>query len=205
VEILPDDATGDRVVLSGAFFFLTGPTGTYGEPRCGYMSFECPAGQEAMCRMQWQDLRKAIGSNFCEGFGTWGMVSNATLHTDPKALVKPDAWDLGMGISPGVFVDGKCGPALKLNCAAAPPADAGAPDTASPTPDSAPPAPDAAEPGRPGPADAAADAPVPPAGGSADAALAPQPAKSSGCAVGGTGGLLPLVVAFLALARRARR
>jgi hypothetical protein len=178
---------------------------TYGEPRCGYMSFECHAASAALCRMQWLDIRKTIGGVTCAGFGTLGMVSNATVHTDWGAQVKPDVWDLGMGISQGSYVDGKCGKARALNCAAAPPADAGAPDTASPTPDSAPTAPDAAEPAGPLPADAAADAPVPPAVGAADAAVAAQPAKPSGCAVGGTGGLLPLVLAFLALARRARR
>jgi hypothetical protein len=69
-------------------------------------------------------------------------------------------------------------------------------------PDSAPPAPDLAlldlaVPDAPASADSA--------GPAADAAVVPHPAKPSGCAFGGTGGWLPLVLAFLALVRRARR
>jgi hypothetical protein len=200
VEILPDEATGARVVIHGAFFFLSAPMSfAYGQPRCGYMSFQCPAGQEAMCRLQWQDLRRSIGGVTCAGFGTLGTVSSATLHAEPVTAVKPDVWDLGMGISQGSYVDGKCGPARTLTCALAA-ADAGPPDTApdaAASPDSAPPPPDLAE----------ADAPLPPDGPvlAADAAVAPQPAKPSGCAFAGTGGLFPLLIAFLALARRPRR
>jgi hypothetical protein len=203
VEILPDDVTGTSVVIHGAFFFLSAPMSfTYGQPRCGYMSFQCPAGKEAMCRLQWQDLRKSMGSSFCAGFGTLGAVSNAALHPEPFAAVKPDIWDLGMGISQGSYVDGKCGPARSLICAlpapdAGPPApDAAASPDAS-APDSAPPGPDLAVVDAP----LAPDAPVL----AADAAEVPQPAKPSGCAFGGTGGLVPLLIAFLALARRSRR
>jgi uncharacterized protein (TIGR03382 family) len=193
VEILPDDATGTRVVIGGSFFFLSTPAdSTYGEPRCGYMSFQCPAGLEVMCRMQWLDIRRAIGGAYCAGFGTLHVVSSATLHPDRGTLVKPDLWDLGMGIAQGAYVDGKCGPARMLSCAAPPP-DGGPADVAE-TPDVPAPAP---------PVDAAVVAPDAEVA-KADA-LAPAPAKPSGCAAGGTGGLFPLLVAFLALLRRARR
>ena len=81
------------------------------------MSFQCPAGKELMCRMQWLDIRKAIGGQYCAGFGTLGMVSGARVHADRASLGTPDPWDLGLGIGLGVYVDGKCPKAHLLNCA----------------------------------------------------------------------------------------
>jgi MYXO-CTERM domain-containing protein len=213
VEILPDDATGTQVVIAGAFFFLQSPTSfAYGEPSCGWMSFRCPAGKEAMCRMQWLDIRHMIGQPYCAGFGSLNMVSSARLHPDRASLGTPDPWDLGMGISGGVYVDNKCPKARMLNCATKPP----------PPPDAAPVPPDAAPP----PADAVipppADAVVPPS----DSAPAPvidapvaspdatvpgpdapvaQPAKSSGCSIGGADAAPFSLLALLLLARRRRR
>ena len=197
VEILPDDATSTRVVISGSFFFLTTPMGfTYGEPQCGYMSFQCPPGKEVMCRMQWLDIRK-IGPAFCAGFGTLGMLSTAHVHADRASLGTPDPWDLGLGISTGVYVDGKCPKALALNCAPSAP-DAGVPDAARvEATDVAPPQDVAAVDAPPAAPDAAILA--------ADAAVAPQQAKPSGCAFGGTGGGASLLLALLAWLRRARR
>lgn len=211
VDILPDDATGTRVVIGGAFFFLSAPmTFTYTEPKCGYMSFQCPAGRQALCQMQWLDIRKAIGGTFCAGFGSLNMVSSATVRSDRSG--PPDTWDLGMGVGLGSYVDGKCMKARTLNCAAPgtppdatapplPPADAAPavdvpitpPDTAVVTPP---------------PADAASPPISPDAGAPADAAPAPTLAKSDGCAVGGPGSAAwPIAALLLALAlgRRARR
>jgi hypothetical protein len=196
VEILPDEASGTRVVIAGSFFFLTTPMGfTYGEPQCGYMSFQCPPGKEVMCRMQWQDIRK-IGPSFCAGFGTLGMLSAAHVHADRASLGTPDPWDLGLGISTGQYVDGKCPKALALACALAAP-DAGVADAAVVESTDvgssrdlalvdAPPGPDSAVP-------------------AADAAFAPTPAKPSGCAFGGTGGGASSLLVLLAWLRRARR
>ena len=209
VEILPDDAAGTRVVIGGSFFFLSAPmTFTYGEPRCGYMSFQCPPGKEVLCRMQWLDLRKAIGGTWCAGFGTLNMISTATVHQDRASLGTPDAWDLGMGVSLGSYVDGKCSKARALVCAGAPPPDAApvvSPDAAAAI-DAPVVAPDAGNAPTPdaGGAPPNEDGGVPPA---ADAA-APPLAKSDGCAVGGGGpGAWPLGALLLALAlgRRTRR
>jgi len=212
VELLPDDATGTKVVIGGSFFFLTTPMGfTYGEPRCGYMSFQCPPGKEMMCRLQWLDIRKAIGGTFCAGFGTLGMISTAMVHDDRASLGTPDAWDLGMGVGLGSYVDGKCMKARALVCAAPPPLP---PDAAPPvSPDAAPPlSPDAAvvidapvvQPDAGSPP-VSADATVAPVAGDA---AAPPLAKSDGCAVGGGGPgawSLGTALLLLALCRRPRR
>ena len=73
LEFSPDEQNATKVVIHGAFFFNTG-NGTYGAPKCGYMYFSCQPGQEAMCRMQWQEIKAAIGGPSCEGFGDWNMV-----------------------------------------------------------------------------------------------------------------------------------
>src|SRR6266478_3153453 len=76
VELFPSEADATRAVIHGAFFQLKTTT-TYGDPQCGVMSFECQAGQETMCRMQWSELRTAVTSpvkNFCLGFGALNVV-----------------------------------------------------------------------------------------------------------------------------------
>jgi len=151
VELQPSDDAATRVVIHGAFLQLTSDTTmSYGDPRCGVMSFACVAGQEAMCRMQWKELRDAVATpQFCAGFGSWNVLSVATVYDEGAPLGSPDPWDLGMGIAQGVYVDNKCPPARQLVCPpsagdggamtdAAPPADA-APDDAAPAMDVAPP------------------------------------------------------------------
>ncbi len=184
VELLPDAATANRVVIHGAFFFYqTG--GSYGSPSCGYMYFQCPAGSEAMCRMQWNDINTAIGMPQCMGFGPQNMASKATLRSEGTALGNPDTWDLGIGVSPGFFVGGQCAPAQALKCPLPSP-----PDMAPP-----PPVPDMAVVSPPNP--------PPPAGGGS---------SSSGCAMGSSQGalggaslLLASVVASLLRSRRRRQ
>jgi hypothetical protein len=128
--LLPNAAAATSVVIHGAFFPLTnGLNVTYGDPRCGVMYFSCVAGQEAMCRMQWGELASHAGEalGFCYGFGSLGVVSTARIRAEGEALANPDPWDLGLGLQPGVYVDGKCAPALKLACDL----DGGAPDASA--------------------------------------------------------------------------
>jgi hypothetical protein len=222
VDLLPDDATGNRVVIAGSFFLLSAPmTMSYGEPKCGYMFFRCRPGQEQMCRMQWLDIRNAIGKGYCAGFGVLNMLSSATIRTDQSTLENADTWELGMGIGIGSSVDGKCPKARALICGAAPPPDGGPPpdaggpaDTAPPldaapvTPDAAPPAVDASV-GLDATPPVTVDAAI-----AEDAPIGTKPPeiklKSSGCAVAATGAdgafsAIALLLLALGLGRRARR
>jgi hypothetical protein len=170
VELLPGDTNGTRVVIHGAFFQLTTTVGmTYTDPKCGVMYFDCVAGQETMCRMQWTELRNAISAapQFCEGFGSANTLSTASIRTEGATLGAPDRWDLGMGVSQGVFVDGKCPVARALVCPLASPPDGGIATDARPNPTDAPASNDA-----PASTDAPAietAAPTPEAGTSTDA------------------------------------
>ncbi|HZJ71070.1 MAG TPA: hypothetical protein VFF36_09070, partial [Planctomycetota bacterium] len=119
VEMLPTPEAATRVVIHGAFFQLTAATAfTYSNAKCGVMYFQCVAGQEAMCRMQWSELKAAIepAPTLCRGFGNQNVVSTANVYVEGQPLGAPDPWDLGMGIGVGSSVDGKCQPATKLSC-----------------------------------------------------------------------------------------
>ena len=211
LDFSPDQATATRVVIHGAFFVMD-KGGTYGTPSCGVMTFQCAAGSEAMCRMQWNEIAGAIGQQFCEGFGTWNMVSSAKLYSEGAALGTPDTWDLGMGISPGSYVGGQCAPALALKCPLAAPPDMAvtpAPDmSVSPKLDMGPipPAGDmaVATPAR----DMSAVAPV------VDMAVAGTVSTPSSCAIGSVGSgrdsgpfawAVASLLAGLALRRRSSR
>ena len=128
LEFFPDESKATSVVIHGAFFFYQNG-GSYGTPSCGYMYFSCPAGSETMCRMQWTDIKNAIGQPQCVGFGPQNMVSKATLRSEGTTPANPDTWDLGIGVSPGSFVGGQCAPAQALKCPLPPP-----PDMATPPP-----------------------------------------------------------------------
>jgi hypothetical protein len=81
------------------------------------MYFQCPAGSETMCRMQWQDVR-TIGTinTMCAGFGTRNVVTTATIRPEGTPLSSPDTWDLGMGVTPGVSIGNQCPAAKALKC-----------------------------------------------------------------------------------------
>src|SRR6185369_9561856 len=65
VDLLPGDADATQVVIHGVFLQLTAPATTsgpvYTTPRCGKMYFQCPTGKEELCRLQWEDIRRAVG------------------------------------------------------------------------------------------------------------------------------------------------
>jgi len=83
VDFLPAEANADKVVLHGACFFRQ-KDGRHGDPACGQMYFACKAGQEAMCRMQWHEIKKNIGADWCTAFGDSEMVTTATLRPEVR-------------------------------------------------------------------------------------------------------------------------
>jgi len=135
VQMFPNDTAPTRVVIRGAFFLLQSTMQmTYSDPICGIMHFECKTGQEALCKMQWNELRAGIAATGgCLGFGQNNVIASAPIQNANVALGAPSPWDIGMGISPGGYVDGKCPKARALQCGAsidggtsAPITDAGA-------------------------------------------------------------------------------
>jgi hypothetical protein len=118
VDLLPDAEHPTEVVLHGVFFQLLA-SGRYGNPQCGRMHFVCASGQSDMCALQWRELEqvaRAGSSTLCHGFGTLSKVSTASVTAEASPLGAPDTWDLGIGITTGVYVDGQCAVAHALRC-----------------------------------------------------------------------------------------
>ena len=135
VEYFPDKANATSTIIHGAFFYWLNNF-NYTTPKCGYMYFVCPQGQDVtMCRMQWSEIEARIGQQVCMGFGQNNMVEKATLRAEGTPPANPDPWDLGMGVypaSPNGAIS-QCQPALQLSCAASPPVDmAITPDSGQP-------------------------------------------------------------------------
>lgn len=185
LDFFPDEANATRVVIHGAFFFYQSG-GSYGAPGCGYMHYACPAGSEKMCRMQWADIKASIGQAQCVGFGPQSMVPKATLYSEGTPLGTADAWDLGIGVTPGTYVGGQCAPAQALKCLTG-----GDVDMATPTADMATPT----DPPGPGPG---------PGGGSGGGACA-MTAPTGGAVSALSAGLALLGAAAAALRLRRRR
>src|SRR6478672_12556095 len=117
VTQMPDEATATSVGIRGAFILLKSD-GSWAAPQCGYMYFKCPAGSEAMCRMQWRDvITYGTPAQTCAGFGTLNVTTTATIRTEGTALASPDDWDLGMGVMIGSSLSGQCPIAKALACA----------------------------------------------------------------------------------------
>src|SRR5690348_8848325 len=99
----------DRVVLapSGApttiriwgSFALATQRGSrvYGAPQRGYLYYRAPQGKEELCRKEWNDIKKAAGTNQVLGFGSSeelkALGKVRTAHTSPEPEV-PDVYPL---------------------------------------------------------------------------------------------------------------
>src|SRR5262245_30933277 len=60
-----------KVQIWGSFTLATRPNGkAFSSPVRGYLYYEAPSGKEAVCRKEWNDLKKAAGTSQIIGFGT---------------------------------------------------------------------------------------------------------------------------------------
>jgi hypothetical protein len=105
----------DRVVLTpaknpttiqiwGSIALATEKGGhAYAKPERGYLYYKAPAGKEAVCRREWNDLKKAAGTGQVIGFGgsynlqALGKVRKAGTKPQPDPEV-PDVYPLGNGL-----------------------------------------------------------------------------------------------------------
>lgn len=71
----------------------------YAAPARGYLYFEAPSGKEAICRKEWNDLKKSAGTGQVIGFGTSRDVkAQGTLRKASQKPEKPDAYPVGNGL-----------------------------------------------------------------------------------------------------------
>ncbi|MFI0608742.1 MAG: hypothetical protein ACH37Z_12745 [Anaerolineae bacterium] len=102
----PDEALRIRVygVHALAYRPQTGEQprlGIYTEPAEGYLYFACGPGDSATCRLEWQDLLKAVGSERCAAFGDRYLTDpkpNGRLRPADEAPANPDRYPIGQGV-----------------------------------------------------------------------------------------------------------
>lgn len=102
----PSEASATRVQIRGAVMLFDNSTGGpylgYTSPALGTLDYVCPAGKEATCQLEWQDIKKNIGAppNECVGFGDQ-LTPTGTLHANGAPLGAPDTYPLAMGVTGG--------------------------------------------------------------------------------------------------------
>jgi hypothetical protein len=143
----PNVTDAVRVRLCGAFALANINNGSYFGPASGYMYYTCPAGQEALCRMQWQEMMAASTNGKCVGYGqrrdtSGNAANNGRIRPPSEAVTGPDSYPVGMGM---VTVSNPSVEAANL-CAAAGAASVDPKPCEDPPPDMAvpPPSPDMA-------------------------------------------------------------
>lgn len=187
IELLPDEAGATKVVITGKFALTQGPgkgTWAYENPVAGYMYFQCAAGSEADCRLQWNDIKSTIGTTTCAGFGQTDVVPG-TVRPIGTPLGTADTYNLGIGVTRTVYAGGICEKlrTYSVDAGVTPQPDAGSSNNPSPQP-TTPTTPD----------------PKPESGGSTS--------SGGGCAMGGTStsfaGIAAMVGLILVGLRRRR-
>lgn len=75
--------------------------GLYTDPAAGYLYFACDPADTATCRLEWQDLLKAIGDERCAAYGLRYLTDpkpNGRLRPDDEAPANPDRYPIGQGL-----------------------------------------------------------------------------------------------------------
>jgi hypothetical protein len=98
VVLEPNDTAPTRVQIWGGFALSDQKSGSnYGEAQRGYMYYTCPAGQEAICRREWADLKTMAGKDSGVGFGG-RYRQNGRVRKSEDAPVDPDVYPIERGV-----------------------------------------------------------------------------------------------------------
>ena len=98
VVLEPSDTAPQRVQIWGAFALSDGQRGSnYGPAQRGYLYYSCPAGQEATCRREWEDLKSVAGKDIGVGFGQRYKATGRIRKADDKPA-SPDVYPIERGI-----------------------------------------------------------------------------------------------------------
>ncbi|MFO0577157.1 MAG: hypothetical protein U1A78_24390 [Polyangia bacterium] len=144
VKFEPGTTSSDasRVRLCGAFALANINNGSYFGPVAGYMYYNCPAGQDTLCRMQWQEMLTASASAKCVGYGqrrdgSGNANNNGRIRPPSETVANPDFYPVGMGMvtvsNPSVEAANLCSAAAAAAVDTRPCEDP-PPDMASPPP-----------------------------------------------------------------------
>jgi hypothetical protein len=98
VVLEPAESAPQRIQIWGAFALSDGKSGSnYGPAQRGYLYYECPAGQDAVCRREWTDLKNVAGKDTGVGFGARYKPTGRIRKADEKPAT-PDAYPIERGI-----------------------------------------------------------------------------------------------------------
>lgn len=98
VVVEPSEAAPQRVQIWGAFALSEPKNGSvYGPAQRGYVYYTCPAGQEAVCKREWDDLKTVAGKNTGVGFGA-RFLNNGRIRKADEKLSLPDVYPIERGI-----------------------------------------------------------------------------------------------------------
>jgi hypothetical protein len=106
VTFEPDEANAQRIRIDGAIMLYTGggngPYPGYTSPALGYLYYECPQGQEATCKLEWQDIKNSIAKppEECVGLGDQS-IPTGSLRASATPATNPDAYPIAMGVLQG--------------------------------------------------------------------------------------------------------
>jgi hypothetical protein len=98
VVLEPSDAAPERIQIWGAFALSDRKSGSaYGPALRGYLYYACPAGQGAVCRKEWEDLKSVAGKTTGVGFGGRYVDTGRIRKADEKPAT-PDAYPIERGV-----------------------------------------------------------------------------------------------------------
>jgi hypothetical protein len=98
VVLEPADAAPQRIQVWGAFALADQNSGsTYGTAQRGYLYYTCPAGREAVCRREWEDLKSVAGKDTGVGLGARYKDTGRIRKADEKPA-SPDQYPIERGI-----------------------------------------------------------------------------------------------------------
>lgn len=106
VAFEPSEANATRIQIRGAAMLFdnstNGPYFGYTAPALGYLYYECPAGKEATCALEWQDVKNNIGTPIetCIGLGDQS-IPTGSLRDGGTTPSKPDGYPISMGVLSG--------------------------------------------------------------------------------------------------------
>ena len=101
VVLEPSEGSPERAQIWGTFVLAADRRGfTYHAPQYGYFYYSAAPGQEAVCRREWSDFKKAAGTGTVIGFGhTYELKGLGGLRGHGEAPKSPDPYPIGHGLT----------------------------------------------------------------------------------------------------------
>jgi hypothetical protein len=97
VVLEPNDTQPQRIQIWGAFALADRTPSGYGPAQRGYLYYSCPAGQETICRNEWNDIKSAAGKDALIGFGDRNRPRDRVRAVDERPA-SPSTYPIQMGV-----------------------------------------------------------------------------------------------------------